>query len=351
MQVGGPRASTPGLVQAERSEDLSVSQMIYLGAGLRPGQESCCSARAASALGLRSNATICCVNGREAGRLSRTQVAILRNPNNRRTGIEVAVAMRDLLPTQALSERYSSDQAGAMQSDMWTEGLQIGFSFALNDGDDSLASEGWLGYYPHAIKTGRSSRVMPIMANVPGETWGEWHDGQREPSKSGVLQLGGEYHAAAPLAPSARFHGGLFSLGLLGGCLAMGWWMVRGMPTWRDTSPTAKSVARGAGAGAFFLSGWCVGIGGGPGSLACGGFTGGLLVLAAQIAWHARHLKQKGSLLTLSSLCWAVASSGQPARGRVDPLASADQSSVSSFTPPTISDVASALPPKVSSTA
>jgi hypothetical protein len=192
FEVGGPAAPVPGLVQAARSADLAVSRMLHVGLGLRPGQESCDSARALDA---GDNRTTCCVNHAAEGRLSRTQTAVLRNPNNRRTYIEVAIAMRDLLPASALTAVHRGESAGAVQSAAWAEGLRFGFAFALNDGDDADASEGWLGYYPRAIKVG-------ARGGAAGETPGHWNGGQREPSKCGVVRLGGAYR------PSARRGGG-----------------------------------------------------------------------------------------------------------------------------------------------
>ena len=191
--------------------------MLHVGVGLRPGQESCATAHAlgaGSAPPLPSDT--CCVNGAAGDRLSRTQIAVLRNPNNQKTTIEVAIAMRDLLPESAMHAVHPGQSAGAVQSALWKQGLKFGFAFALNDVDDPLLadsadSEGWLGYYPHAIKVGDAH-------NVPGETPGAWNDGQREPSKAGVIELGGMYTPpAAACALSGGGGGGgagLFFLGV-----------------------------------------------------------------------------------------------------------------------------------------
>ena len=336
FEIGGQMAPVPGLVQAERSEDLAVSRMLHVGLGLRPGQETCASARMADTLGL-DNRTTCCVNGREAATLTRTQVAILRNPNNRRTAIEVAVAMRDLLPEAALRARYESDAAGAMQWEKWRKGLRVGFSFALNDGDDRLASEGWVGYYPHAIKTGDG--VPGRQEAAPGETPGAFNKGQREPSKCGVLELGGEFHGASGGAAAAGgFDGGLFALGLLIGCFASGFWSLLGSLMCQAASAASQRAVDAVGAAALFVLGWWIGAGGGLGSLAWGVLTGGLVVLVGYLGWRAMQLNQSGDPITLAGLFGAAAAgaAGPPSRSRTDPLAAADQSS---FTPPMVTPV------------
>jgi len=327
FEIGGPSAAVPQLVQAVRSEDLEISHLIHLGLGLRPGQQSCVSSHGASVnnLGVEvDNKTMCCVNGPEAGQLSRTQVAILRNPNNQRTSIEIAIAMRDLLPEAGLTKP-------AAASGMWHEGLRMGFSFALNDGDESVASEGWLGFYPRAIKTGSTAGVG--VADPPGSTPGSWHGGMREPSKCGILKLAGQYRASPPLraSTSSHFNGWVFTLvgipfAAVGCALAQG----TGGRLYRGASPVAQAALGTAAVLSLLLLGWFAHAGGGVGSFAWGAVAGGLLDFGGRITWRARALRLVGAPLTLTALLAPAATAD------VGPLASADHSAAAAFAPPVV---------------
>jgi len=337
FEVGGPSATVPQLVQAVRSDNLEISRLVNLGLGLRPGQQSCVSSHGASVnrLGMVDNKTTCCVNGQEAGRLTRTQVAILRNPNNQRTAIEIAIAMRDLMPEAALTKPtalsgapHPSDCAGCRQSGMWNEGLRIGFSFALNDGDESVASEGWLGFYPRAIKTGSTAGVV----DPPGSTPGSWHGGMREPSKCGVLELAGQYYVPRPLpaSSSAHFNGWIFllvglPLAAVGSCLLRG----TGARLYHGASSVAQAALGTAAVLSIALLGWFAHSGGGMGSFAWGVVAGVMLDLGGRIAWRARALRLAGAPLTLTALLTPATTAD------VGPLASADHSA-SSFAPPVV---------------
>ena len=91
-----------------------------------------------------------------AGWMRLSRAAMIRNENSRHTLIELAIHKLDLL--------------GSDHADRWAEGLQFGFSFAMNDGDSVARQRGWAGYYPAAVVK-------------------DWNGGQKSPSKAGVARL------------------------------------------------------------------------------------------------------------------------------------------------------------------
>ena len=93
--------------------------------------------------------------------MQKTRAAVLRNPISKVTTFEVAFAVGDLMGDTEEHKRR------------WGQGLSFGFSFLVNDGDETTSQQGWAGYYPHAIVQG-------------------WNGGQKQPWKTGVLELLGE---------------------------------------------------------------------------------------------------------------------------------------------------------------
>ena len=161
FEVGGPASkdggtSMAGMLQAKRSSDLSISRLNLINLGLQEGQASCTTAPGATGRD-------CCVHyelNNGDGWLQLGSVAVLRNENSKHTFIEVAFSKLDLLGS------------AAAHTSRWGEGLTFGFSFLVNDGDESTVQQGWAGYYPHSIVQG-------------------WNGGQKQPWKVGVLQLAG----------------------------------------------------------------------------------------------------------------------------------------------------------------
>jgi len=155
IEVGGSGAKMEGMLQAERSTSLDISRLRLLNVGLKPGQSSCSTA-------LDESGSCCVQYENSAGGywVRHTKVGVLRNENNKRTTFELAVAKADLIGT---SKEHT---------DKWGEGLTFGFSFLVNDGDDTSEQQGWAGYYPHALVEG-------------------WNNGDKQPWKAGRLVLGG----------------------------------------------------------------------------------------------------------------------------------------------------------------
>jgi hypothetical protein len=183
FEVGGPSAPTgsaggPGILQARRSDSLDISRLTLMNVGFHPGQTSCLTRPNMSAAGSAvrpDSARDCCIEyvlNQGGGWMRLSRAAMIRNENSKRTTIELALSKWDLLPQGEAEDR-------------WAERLRFGFAMAMNDGDDVARQRGWGGYYPSALVK-------------------DWNDGQKSPSKSGVLQLAG---AGTPPA-GARGSGG-----------------------------------------------------------------------------------------------------------------------------------------------
>jgi len=158
FEVAGPdKGVHAGELQAERSADLGVSRLQLINAGLKVGQTACSTEL--------SDTEACCVDyelsQQEEGFFRRTKVAVLRNPNSRTTTYELAFHKGDLV----------GDDHDTGSRSHWREGLTFGFSFLVNDGDESAMQQGWAGYYPHAI-------VL------------DWNQGQKRPDLTGRVRLG-----------------------------------------------------------------------------------------------------------------------------------------------------------------
>lgn len=206
FEVGGSKAGMPGMLQAQRKDDLDISRLQLLNTGLSPNQlgehdSAACSTELADPMG-------CCINfelSQRAGGVfaKKTKAAVLRNPISRVTQFEVAFALEDLIG-------HDDASVYAQRKSMWAAGLRFGFSFLVNDGDETTAQQGcarareastprrprpslwcaapirsravwppprscvrsWAGYYPHALVHG-------------------YNEGQKQPWKAGVVQLGG----------------------------------------------------------------------------------------------------------------------------------------------------------------
>ena len=162
FEVGGPKSSEgEGMLQALRSKDLGESRLQLINLGLKNMQVQGAGAACSTEV-IEPND--CCVHyelsQQQGGFARKTRAAVLRNPMTKVTTFEVGFAVVDLLGDD--EERKSK----------WAQGLQFGFSFLVNDGDTSTDQQGWAGYYPHSIVFG-------------------WNEGQKQPSKVGVLQLDG----------------------------------------------------------------------------------------------------------------------------------------------------------------
>ena len=156
----------------------------------------------------------------------------------------------------------------------WHEGLRFGFSFLVNDGDETAKQQGWSGYYPHAVSEGRaprspvsrrSSPVAALAAAAPRcsgccrcclccsqlctsqllalcshscqVTLG-WNGGNKEPWKAGVVQLAGP---DPPTGGGGGGGGGMFFFGLIFGVGALACWV------WREPIKMFIDSKRGGG--------------------------------------------------------------------------------------------------------
>ena len=181
FEVGGPASkdggtSMAGMLQAKRSSDLSISRLNLINLGLQEGQASCTTAPGATGRD-------CCVHyelNNGDGWLQLGSVAVLRNENSKHTFIEVAFSKLDLLGS------------AAAHTSRWGEGLTFGFSFLVNDGDETNTQQGWGGFYPHALVQG-------------------WNDGQKEPQKLGLVRLGGPDAAPGGGGGAGAYFGGFFT--------------------------------------------------------------------------------------------------------------------------------------------
>ena len=181
FEVGGPASkdggtSMAGMLQAKRSSDLSISRLNLINLGLQEGQASCTTAPGATGRD-------CCVHyelNNGDGWLQLGSVAVLRNENSKHTFIEVAFSKLDLLGS------------AAAHTSRWGEGLTFGFSFLVNDGDETNTQQGWGGFYPHALVQG-------------------WNDGQKEPQKLGLVRLGGPDAAPGGGGGAGAYFGGFFA--------------------------------------------------------------------------------------------------------------------------------------------
>jgi len=167
FEVGGADSyeggqSMRGALQAKRSNDLAISRLTLINVG-QPwpyAQRSQCQTLAGNS---SEDGRGCCVhyelnNGPGWSPLRLAEVAVLRNDNSNHTIFEVGFARKDLMP----------NAHGAR----WAEGLRFGFSFLVNDGDETSEQQGWAGYYPQSIVNG-------------------WNAGQKEPAKVGIVQFAG----------------------------------------------------------------------------------------------------------------------------------------------------------------
>jgi len=166
FEVAGPGVdggAEKGALQDERSPVSDVSRLQLLNVGLKPGQTSCSTdlpfAQQCCVDYERTNNADINIEGND-GWVRYTKVAVLRNENTKLTTFEAAFSKYDLMG--ARSEHL----------DHWQEGLKFGFSFVVNDGDESAAQLGWGGYYPHAIVT----------PSAPGT---------KHPSKTGLVEFAG----------------------------------------------------------------------------------------------------------------------------------------------------------------
>ena len=109
------------------------------------------------------------------------------------TTYELAFAIVDLLGT-------STEHAG-----QWKEGLRFGFSFLVNEG--SGAQLGWVGPTAHPLDLrarafpplshSRRRIATPQAGYYPHSMVHGWNGGQKEPGKTGVVQLAAPQDGAA----------------------------------------------------------------------------------------------------------------------------------------------------------
>jgi len=195
FEVGGPDAlasgkSMAGILHEERSASLKKSMFDLINIGLYPGQTSCLTSvnmsQPADYKPDSATTRECCVeyvknNGDAQRHLS--NVAIIRNENNKHTIIEAAISKMDLLGT---SDEHLS---------YWAENLRFGFSMAVNDGDEVAEQQGWGGFYPNGLVQ-------------------TWNNGQKEPAKAGVVHLAGRSSAKSNSSGSSSTSSGGVWLGV-----------------------------------------------------------------------------------------------------------------------------------------
>eukprot|EP00966_Prymnesium_polylepis_P109426 2532846-Prymnesium_polylepis.2 len=129
FEVGGPTSDEEGMLQALRSTNPDVSMLNLLNVGLFPGQLGCLTASSVLDHGYSPDSVEgreCCVeyvahHGEGWARTSK--FAVLRNDNNNHTVFEAAISKLDLIGSSA------------GRHEQWKQGLQFGFSMAVNDGD------------------------------------------------------------------------------------------------------------------------------------------------------------------------------------------------------------------------
>ena len=317
FEVGGENSPDgAGGLQRRRSEDATISrlQLLNLGLRARPLEGGRLEHGGACSTKL-PDAEACCVDyelSQHGGFARKTHAAVLRNEITRVTAFEVAFAIEDLV---------GNDLAGVPNESTptwprWKEGLEFGFSFLINDGDNSTDQQGWAGYYPHSIVYG-------------------FNGGQKEPAKVGVLQLAGIDTDAAGRSASAgdasggSFSGGMFVFGLFVGCALPPLWLTFGRSLSFRAPELLQSALQALGVLGLFLLGVFIGSGGAAMSFGWGFVTGAVLGISSFTAYS--KAKSDGGGVAINPVA--------PRRTTTKPLAAADQSSASSFTPPVVAPI------------